>query len=100
MQAFSVRFGHTPAHDLDIGGRWLEPPESGVAKGLSIAPHLKGLIRDYYEVMGWEPDTGKPLRETLIRLGLEKVADDIAKVEVSVKLQDVPFQAPPMTEQA
>ncbi len=99
MQAFSVRFGHTPAHDLDIGGRWLDPPESGVAKGLSIAPHLKRLVRDYYEVMGWEPDTGKPLRETLIRIGLEKVADDIAKVEVPVKLQDVPFQAPAIPEQ-
>jgi aldehyde:ferredoxin oxidoreductase len=100
MQAFSVRFGHTPAHDLDIGGRWLEPPESGVAKGLSIAPHLKYMIRDYYTVMGWDPETGKPLTETLTKLGLEKVAGDIAKIKVPVRLQDVPFETPAQPEQA
>jgi len=89
MQAFSVMRGHTPAHDVDIGGRWLEPPVSGLGKGTSIAPHLKEMIREYYSLMGWDPETGKPLPETLGRLGLEQVAEDIATVEIPVRLQNV-----------
>ena len=89
MQAFSVMHGHTPAHDLDIGDRWLESPKSGLGKGTSIAPHLKEMIREYYDLMGWEPETGKPLPETLARLSLGQVAEDIAAVEVPVRLQDV-----------
>jgi hypothetical protein len=58
------------------------------------------MIRDYYTVMGWDHDTGKPLTETLTKLGLEKVAGDIAKIKVPVRLQDVPFHAPVLPEQA
>jgi aldehyde:ferredoxin oxidoreductase len=89
MQAFSVARGHTPASDLDIGGRWLEAPPSGLGKGMSLAPHLKDMIRDYYREMGWDPETGKPLPDTLARLGLQKEAEDMGKVEVPVRLQDV-----------
>ncbi|UCG83004.1 MAG: hypothetical protein JSW38_12665, partial [Dehalococcoidia bacterium] len=89
QQAFSVRHGHTPAHDLDIGGRWLDPPNSGLGQGISIAPHLREMIGEYYTVMGWDPETGKPLADTLNRLGLEQEAADIAAVEIPVRLQDV-----------
>jgi len=89
MQAFTVMRGHTPAHDLDIGERWLEPPKSGIGKGTSLGPHLKGMIGDYYSVMGWDPETGKPLPDTLSRLGLEREAADIATVEIPVRLQDL-----------
>jgi aldehyde:ferredoxin oxidoreductase len=93
MQSFSVLRGHTPAHDLDIGGRWLEPPPSGLGKGTSLGPHLKDMIREYYAVMGWEPETGKPLPETLSRLGLEKEAAEVGAVEVPIRLQDISLDA-------
>jgi aldehyde:ferredoxin oxidoreductase len=89
QQAFSVLRGHTPAHDLDIGGRWLEPPNSGLGQGTSLAPNLKEMIGEYYSVMGWDPETGKPLPDILNRLGLGKEAADVAAVEIPVRLQDV-----------
>lgn len=32
----------------------------------------------FYTAMGWDPELGCPTRETLIRLGMEDVADDLA----------------------
>jgi aldehyde:ferredoxin oxidoreductase len=32
---------------------------------------------NYYEIMGWDPETGKPLPETLEKLGLREVIEDI-----------------------
>jgi aldehyde:ferredoxin oxidoreductase len=47
------------------------------AAGKSIAPYLEGMVRDYYEENGWDRKTGKPLRSTLKRLGLEEFIDDV-----------------------
>jgi aldehyde:ferredoxin oxidoreductase len=57
MEAPSVRYGSTPA--------------DGPAKGKAIMPRWDALRRNYYEQMGWDPETGKPLPDTLKRLGLE-----------------------------
>jgi len=40
--------------------------------GKSIAPYLEGMVREYYEELGWDRKTGKPLRSTLLKLGLEE----------------------------
>jgi aldehyde:ferredoxin oxidoreductase len=98
MQAFSVVRGHTPAHDLDVGGRWLEPPNGGLGKGMTIAPFLKGMIREYYTVMGWDAETGKPHADTLVRLGLSEVADKIAAVNVPVRLSETSLETATMPE--
>ncbi len=89
MKCFSIRRGHTPAGDLDYGGRILEPPSGGPAKGLTVAPHLKGMLTEYYTLLGWDPETGKPKEETLRRLGLEQQIKDIADIQIPVKVQDV-----------
>ena len=89
MKCFNVRRGHTPANDLDFGGRILEPPASGPAKGKTVAPYLKDMLTEYYTLLGWDPETGKPKEETLLRLGLEQQAKDIAQIEIPVKVQDV-----------
>jgi aldehyde:ferredoxin oxidoreductase len=57
MEAPSVRYGSTP---LD-----------GPAQGKAIMPQWETLRRSYYEQMGWDPETGKPLPETLKKLGLD-----------------------------
>ena len=32
----------------------------------------------FYEEMGWDPQLGCPTKATLVRLGLQDVADDLA----------------------
>ncbi|MFQ6059259.1 MAG: aldehyde ferredoxin oxidoreductase family protein [Anaerolineae bacterium] len=71
---FALKRGMTPEHDLDISPRLLEAPPSGQAKGKSIEPYLKDMVKEYYRLMGWDEETGKPSKETLSRLGLEEYA--------------------------
>jgi aldehyde:ferredoxin oxidoreductase len=81
QRVFAVRRGMTKADDLDIGPRFVEPHKIGVTKGLDIRPHLQEMIEDFYGAMGWDRDTGKPLPETLRRLGLEELIPDIYSEE-------------------
>ncbi len=67
---FSMKRGLTIETDLDIGPRFMEPAKEGVAKGQDIRPHLRNLVMDFYEQMGWERETGKPTPETLEKLDL------------------------------
>ena len=39
--------------------------------------NLKGMVKEYYQLMGWDLKTGKPLRSTLRRLGLRKEERDM-----------------------
>jgi len=63
VEAPSVRYGSTPV--------------DGPAKGIGIMPHWDLIRRNYYQHMGWDPETGKPLPETLKELGLEKCINDL-----------------------
>lgn len=76
-RAFNIRRGLTPADDIEVSPRLLEPPSAGLAKGRSLAPHLRGMVMEYYRAMGWDEKTGKPLRSTLRRVGLEEIIQDI-----------------------
>jgi aldehyde:ferredoxin oxidoreductase len=40
-------------------------------------PQWDALRRAYYEQMGWDPDTGKPLPETLKALGLDDLIPNL-----------------------
>jgi aldehyde:ferredoxin oxidoreductase len=79
MRAFNVRDGLTRA-DNCLSPRILEAPVDGPAKGVSIAPKFDGMLDIYYEALGWDMD-GKPLPETLTRLGLKTVAQELSKLE-------------------
>jgi aldehyde:ferredoxin oxidoreductase len=72
-RVFNVRLGLTPEDDYGTGvsARLIETPTDGLSKGKGLAPYLKGMVLEYYRLMGWDEKTGKPLRETLERLGLE-----------------------------
>ena len=74
MRLLYLRRGFTKADELDLSPRLLEAPASGAAAGKSIAPHLKGMVEEYYQLMGWDPATARPRPETLNRLGLEAYA--------------------------
>lgn len=77
MRSFNVRCGHTRA-DNCLSPRILEAPIDGPAKGRSIAEKFDEMVSIYYGMMGWD-DNGKPLPKTLKRLGLEKVAKELAR---------------------
>jgi aldehyde:ferredoxin oxidoreductase len=67
---FNMKRGLTIENDLEISPRLLEPPDAGPAKGKTIAPYLRGLVKEYYGSMGWDRETGRPLDETIKKLGL------------------------------
>jgi aldehyde:ferredoxin oxidoreductase len=77
QQAFNVRQGLRPEDDYNVSARVTEAPPDGPAKGISIKPYLKGMINEYYRYLGWDEKTGKPLRNTLKRLGLEGIIKDM-----------------------
>ncbi|MBI2864704.1 MAG: hypothetical protein HYX94_09115 [Chloroflexi bacterium] len=76
-RVFNARRGLTPEDDFVVPKRVIEAPKDGPAKGLSMEPYLKGMAREYYRHLGWDEKTGKPLRGTLERLGLEDVIGDV-----------------------
>jgi aldehyde:ferredoxin oxidoreductase len=52
----------------------LQPLAEGPTEG--YVPNLEVMLREYYAVRGWDPETGQPTRETLERLGLGFAADE------------------------
>jgi aldehyde:ferredoxin oxidoreductase len=63
MDAPSLRYGSTP---LD-----------GIGAGKGILPHWDKMLRNYYHLMGWDEDTGKPQPQTLKNLELQNVIPHI-----------------------
>lgn len=76
-RAFNVRLGLTPAHDYEVSARIVESPSSGKGKGKPMAPHVRTMVTEVYRLMGWDEKTGKPLRSTLEKVGLEEIAQDL-----------------------
>ncbi len=76
-RAFAVRHGLTPEDDYAVSKRLIEGQMDGQFAGHPIAPYLRGMVNEYYRLMGWDEKTGKPWRSTLKRLGLEEIIGDI-----------------------
>ncbi len=77
QRAYSIRHGVTPEKDDSISPRFASAAVDGPMKGISVAPVLPQIRRDYYRNKGWDEVTSKPLPETLQRLGLEDVIKDL-----------------------
>jgi aldehyde:ferredoxin oxidoreductase len=73
-RAFNVREG-TSRKDDTLPERFLKEPAGGGSVG-SIVP-LEPMLDDYYRARGWDNKTGNPTRETLERVGLKPVADEL-----------------------
>lgn len=80
QRLFELRRGLKPEDTFDIGERFMEAPNVGPAKGNSIKPILKDLVKKYYREMGWDENTGIPLKETFIKLGLSEYSNDLEKI--------------------
>jgi len=69
VDKLSVRYGSTPKDRPQVGK--------------SIEPHWKEMLSNYYDLMGWDRDTGLPLPEILRDLGLEYLVKDLEQVKQS-----------------
>jgi len=74
-RAFNVREGLTRKDDT-LPKRFLEEPlPDGPAKGQTVK--LEPMLDEYYQLRGWEKDTGFPTRGKLDELDLKEVADEL-----------------------
>ncbi len=74
---FNMQHGLTAEDDINVSPRIKDPApaDAGPAAGKGIGPYLEGWVRDYYEYLGWDRRTGKPMKSTLKRLQMEEYAD-------------------------
>jgi aldehyde:ferredoxin oxidoreductase len=76
LRVFNLRHGLTK--DIEAPSvRYGSSPVDGPAQGKYIMPHWESLRRNYYQQMGWNAETGRPLPETLERLGLAHLIPDL-----------------------
>jgi aldehyde:ferredoxin oxidoreductase len=71
MRMFNFRHGLTKEMEAP-SVRYCSTPVDGPAQGIGIAEHWDAIRDNYYEQMGWDVETGKPVPETLKTLGLEE----------------------------
>ncbi len=76
LRVFNIRHGHTAEMDAP-SPRYGSTPTDGLAKGKGIMAHWDELRSKYYELMGWDRETGKPFPDTLKRLGLEHTTVEV-----------------------
>ena len=75
MKVYNLRAGITREMDAP-SERYGSTPVDGPTKGVSIKPDLEEMLRRYYTEMGWDPETSRPLTETLTRLDLDDIIED------------------------
>jgi aldehyde:ferredoxin oxidoreductase len=72
MRLFNCREGFTPADDV-LPQRLHEGIGNGALKGQRIDPaEFLAARRTYYQMAGWDPDTGWPTAAKLAELGIEE----------------------------
>ena len=69
MRVYNYRCGITKELDAP-SARYGSSPVDGPVKGVSTKEIWDKAVRRYYELMGWDPETGYPLPATLKELGL------------------------------
>jgi aldehyde:ferredoxin oxidoreductase len=77
----SLKRGLTKEDDMDIGPIFLDGFKEGEFKDKPIRPHLPWMVSKYYEYMGWDPETGIPYENTLERLGMQEMIEDVRKLK-------------------
>jgi aldehyde:ferredoxin oxidoreductase len=71
-RAFNLQAGIGPELDAP-STRYGSTLTDGAAAGKGIMPHWDKMIKNYYNLMGWDEKTSKPLPATLKELGLDFV---------------------------
>jgi aldehyde:ferredoxin oxidoreductase len=79
-RAFNVRDGLTRKDDTVAERFFTEPVADGHSKGKVLnKTKFEKMKNEYYQLRGWDIETGWPTRQTLMSLGLKDVADDLNK---------------------
>lgn len=76
LRVFNFRHGLNPALEAP-SPRYGSTPVNGPAQGKTVEPYFQWMKSFYFDLMGWDPATGKPLPHTLQALGLEKLIPDL-----------------------
>ena len=77
-----MRFTHSDRKDdMPTPRDWEEPIPTGKLAGWKIDKQkYNKMLDEYYDFYGWDRQTSYPNRKTLVDLGLERVAEDLAKI--------------------
>jgi aldehyde:ferredoxin oxidoreductase len=74
---FNYREGFTAADDK-LPGRVMKPFADGPLAGIEITPErLQWAIHRYYELMGWDAESGRPSPEKISELGMAPLMDHL-----------------------
>jgi aldehyde:ferredoxin oxidoreductase len=76
LRAFNFRHGMT-TRDEWPSKRYGSVPVDGPNQGKDVMAEWQFMLRNYYQSMGWDENTGKPLPETLRKLSLEDLIGDL-----------------------
>ena len=80
-RAFNIREGLRRGADQLPWRMMNEPLADGPAKGVMTSEkQLNQMLDEYYELAGWNKETGIPNQETLVELGLLELCQDITAV--------------------
>ena len=74
-QAFNIREGLTTP--FKYPERMLGKPPKTVGPRAGVTMEPEDVYTEYYQEMGWDTETGKPTKETLLELGMDFVADEL-----------------------
>lgn len=76
LRAFNLRHGISAEVEYP-SERYSSTPVDGPVAGKSIRPHWQQIVTTYFDLMGWDTGSGRPLPETLRSLGLGHIAPDL-----------------------
>lgn len=80
-RAFIVREGITRKDDILTGRFMDEPVNGGPLNGLAFdREKWDKMLDEYYDLVGWDKETGVPTRARLETLGLKDVADELERM--------------------
>lgn len=76
LRVFNIRNG-LKADDDCFSPRLGQAPTEGPGEGKTLLPYIKDILKEYYKLMKWDEETGRPLPQTLKRLGLEYAVSEL-----------------------
>lgn len=76
LRAFNFRHGLRPEAERP-SARYGSTPVDGPARGIAIGPVFESMRDTYWTELGWTPGEGRPLPETLRRLGLDDLIPEL-----------------------
>lgn len=75
LRVYNLRCGLTPAMEKP-SKRYSSIPVDGPMAGMNVMENWEDMRRVYYELMGWDLKTGRPMPETLKQVGLADLIPD------------------------